>query len=41
MITFFADWIREINIKRYDDDIVILSLNNIFEIYCYSEAMLK
>ena len=38
---FFAHWIREISIKRYGDDISILPLNNVIEIYRYSEAMLK
>ena len=38
---FFAQWIREISIKRYGDDISILPLNNVIEIYRYSEAMLK
>ena len=37
----FAHWIRKIYIKRYGDDIAILPLNNVIEIYCYSEAMLK
>lgn len=36
-----AHWIRETNIKRYGDDITILSLNNFIELFCYSEAMLK
>lgn len=39
--SFFAHWIREANIKRYGDDITILPLNNVIEIFCYSEAMLK
>ena len=39
--SFFAHWIREANIKRYGDDITILPLNKVIEIFCYSEAMLK
>ena len=38
---FFAHWIKEINIKRYGDDIPILPLTNTVEIYKYSDAMLK
>ena len=38
---FFAHWIKEIDIKRYADDIPILPLSNTVEIYKYSDAMLK
>ena len=34
-------WIKEIFIKRYGDNLAILPLNNVIEIYRYSEAMLK
>ena len=33
---FFAHWIKEIDIKRYGDDISILPLTNTVEIYKYS-----
>ena len=38
---FFAHWIKELNIKRYGDDIPILPLTNTVEIYKYSHAILK
>ena len=38
---FFAHWIKEIDIKRYDDDIPVLPLTNTIEVYKYSNAMLK
>ena len=31
--TFFAHWLKEVDIKRYPDDISILSTNNIVDIY--------
>ena len=34
-------WIKEIFIKGYGDNLAILPLNNVIEIYRYSEAMLK
>ena len=37
----FAHWIKEIDIKRYGDDITILPLSNTVDIYRYSEEMLK
>ena len=37
---FFAHWIKEIDIKRYGDDISILSLSNTVNIYRYSYEML-
>ena len=38
---FFAHWIKEIDIKRYGDEIPILPLTNTDDIYKYSDAMLK
>ena len=38
---FFAHWIKELDIKRYGDDISILPLTNTVEIYKYSDAILK
>ena len=38
---FFAHWIKEIDVKRYGDDIPILRLTNTVEIYKHSDAMLK
>ena len=38
---FFAHWIKELDIKRYGDDIPILPLTNTVEIYKYSDAILK
>ena len=38
---FFAYWIKELDIKRYGDDIPILPLTNTVEIYKYSDAILK
>ena len=38
---FFAHWIKEIDIKRYDDDIPILPLTDTVEIYKYSNGILK
>ena len=35
---FFGHWIREIDIKRYGDDLPILPLTNTVEIYKYSDA---
>ena len=37
----FAYWIKEINIKRYGDDMPILPLTNTVDIYRYSDEMLK
>ena len=36
---FFAHWIKEIDIKRYGDDIPILPLSNTVNIYRYSDEM--
>ena len=38
---FFAHWIKEINIKRYGDDMPILLLTNTVDIYRCSDEMLK
>ena len=38
---FFAHWIKEIDIKRYDDDVPILPLTNTVIIYQYSDEILK
>ena len=38
---FFAQWIKEIHIKRYGDDIPILVLTNTVDIYRYSDEILK
>ena len=38
---FFAHWIKDVNIKRYGDDIAVLPINKTLDIYRYSEAMLK
>ena len=37
----FAHWIKEIDIKRLGDDILILPTTNTIDIYKYSHAMLK
>ena len=34
-------WIKELDIKRYGDDIPILPLTNTVRIYKYSDAILK
>ena len=39
--SFFAHWIKEIDIKRLGDDIPILPTTNTIDIYKYSDAMLK
>ena len=38
---FFTHWVKDVNIKRYGDDIVILPVNKTLDIYRYSDAMLK
>ena len=38
---FFTYWIKDVNIKRYGDDIAILPINKTLDIYRYSDAMLK
>ena len=38
---FFVHWIKEIDIKRYGDDIPVVPLTNTVEVYKYSDAMLK
>ena len=39
--SFFAHWIKEIDIKRLGDDIPILPTTNTIDIYKYFNAMLK
>ena len=38
---FFAHWIKEIDIKRFGDDMPILLLTNTVDIYRYSDELLK
>ena len=34
-------WLKEVDVKRYGDDIPILPLNNVLEVYIYSDTLLK
>ena len=38
---FFAHWIKQIHIKRYGDDIPIIPLTNMVDVYKYSDEVLK
>ena len=38
---FFMHWLKEVDIKRYGDHIPVLPLNNILEVYKYSDTILK
>ena len=38
---FLAQWIREIDIKRYEDDLKILPTSNVTAIYRYWDAIFK
>ena len=38
---FFKHWAKDVNIKRYGDDIAILPINKTLDIYRYSDAILK
>ena len=38
---FFTHWAKDVNIKRYGDDIAILPINKTLDIYRYSNAILK
>ena len=38
---FFAHWIKDVIVRRYGDDVVVLPINTVLEVYRYSEAMLK
>ena len=38
---FFTHWLKEVDVKRYPDDIRILPTINTINIYRYSEKMLK
>ena len=37
----FVHWIKDLNIKRYGDDIAVLPINKTLDNYRYSESMLK
>ena len=38
---FFAHWLKEVDIKRYPDEMCISPTNNTIHIYRYSEKILK
>ena len=38
---FFAHWIKDVTVKRYNDDIAVLPINTTLDTYRYSESMLK
>ena len=38
---FFANWVNDVTVKRYGDDIAVLPINTTLDIYRYSESMLK
>ena len=38
---FFTHWVKDVNIKRYGDDIAILPINKTLDIYRYSDTILK
>ena len=38
---FFAHFVKEIDIKRYGNDIRILPTNNTVDVYRYSDAVLR
>ena len=38
---FFAHWVKDLNIKRYGDDIAVLPINKTLDIYRYLGSMLK
>ena len=38
---FFCHWLKEIDIKRYPDEVRILQTNNTVEIYRYAAQILK
>ena len=38
---FFTHWVKEMDIKRYSDEILILPLTNTVDIYQYSDELLK
>ena len=38
---FFANWIKDVTVKCYGDDIAVLSINTTLDTYRYSESMLK
>ena len=41
MNNFFAHWIKDVIVRRYGDDVAVLSINAVLEVYRYSDAMLK
>ena len=38
---FFAHWIKDVIVRRYGNDVAVLPINTVLEVYKYSEAMLK
>ena len=38
---FFCHWLKEIDVKRYPDEVRILPTNNTVEIYRYAAQILK
>ena len=38
---FFAHWAKDVTVKRYGDDIAVLSINTTLDIYRYSESIIK
>ena len=38
---FFARWLKEIDIRRYPDDVRILPTNNTVEVYNYAAQQIK
>ena len=38
---FFVNWIKEIDIKRYGDDLQILPTSNLTHIFRYSDTIVK
>ena len=38
---FFACWLKEIDIRRYPDDVRILPTNNTVEVYNYAAQQIK
>ena len=38
---FFDFWLKEVNLKRYGDEIQVLPVGNMNGVYRYSDSMLK
>ena len=38
---FFAFWLKEVNLKRYGDEIQVLPVGKMNDVYRYSDSMLK